>query len=248
MARIIDYVSVRFAIFMLLLIWCNYFFDSIFVAAAVAVSVFIVICIAVEGVKSKSTRKKFYSSEKFTRQLAIMGSEYALQLYADSYELSQTISGNKLYTDDTLYFSAVKFGSASADDVASAFRSAIEKNMRIVKIICRDASRDASLLAESLPLDVTFIKSHYIYKRLRSQNKLPPLLEMKKSRLKGLSIKNMLANIFSTNNTRYYIFSGGILSVMSLITPMRLYYLIMSSVSFVMAVSTIVYTRFIRKQ
>lgn len=243
MAKTIDYIALRFAIFMLLLIWFNYLINSFFLAGLLSIILFSVICTIIEWVKSR-TKSSTYSLDKFNKHLSLMGSAYTLNLYAKTNKLDvDLIKNNTLINDKTKIISLFRYSDIGIEDIASTFRNAFENDIETIKIICKGVSRDALNLAETLPIKYEFIKGNLLYKQLKITNTLPTLITIEKTKLKNFSIKNFLDIILSTANTKHYIFSGAILGIMSFIVPMKLYYILVSTFSFLTALLTLIYPK-----
>lgn len=247
MAKTIDYIALRFAIFMLLLIWFNYLIDSFFLAGVFSIILFAVICAIIEWLKSRK-KTTAYSLDKFSKQLSIMGNPYVINLYAKTYGLDiNLIKNNTIIQDNTLIISIYKFSDIGVEDIANTFRTALESDIKNIKIICKGVSRDALMLAESLPVNFVFIKGNALFKQLKATQSVPPLLEMKKTTIKNFSFKNFFDLILSSANTKHYIFSGAILGIMSFIAPMKLYYILISTFSFLTALLTLLYPKIRQK-
>ncbi|MEG1613090.1 MAG: hypothetical protein RR357_02865 [Clostridia bacterium] len=242
MNKVIDYIAMRFAIFMLLLIWFGYLLNSFIWSIILSSALLALFCVIMKIRKNKICEQK-YPREKFSRQVSMFGASYALSLYASANNLTYVEKSNKIVDGDTIIVSYFKFSDCGLDDIASAFRLALENSVSKVVFICKGVTRDGLLLSESMPLQFEYIKTNNLYKILKTKNMLPPLLDTNKPAFKILSIKNILDIIFSAGNTKYFIFTGTILAVMSFLTPLKLYYIILASISLLMSVATVIYPK-----
>jgi hypothetical protein len=241
MNKIFDYVAVRVATFILLLIWFNYLWGFAIgvLSAAVAVTVMSA-ALVLFGQKKKRAP---YNADILSKHIAVSGNVYALNLFFKAEGLLLQSDEKSLVSDKTLYYSAYRFGDCGADDVAAAYREAEHENCERIMTVCSDVTRQAIALADTLPIAFSFVKTPYIYKRLKQKNALPDLFFTKKTAFHGFSFGNLLNTVFAENNTKFFVFSGSILAVMSFITPLKLYYIVMSSLSLLAAIATVVYPK-----
>lgn len=242
MSKAIDYFSVRFALFVILLIWFNYILGSFWGALIVGALTTLVICLILKIIADK-TKKEKYGKERLYTQLALLGNGYTLKLFCGAKKIEGFSDGNYADDGERLFFCAFKFSGLSPDDVAAAYRLALDRERKSVTVICRKANRDTLLLAKTLPVGFDFVFARDLFKILKEANALPPLTVAEKPAKKSFDFRKYVDVALSPVNSKFYMFTGIVLALMVFVTPMKLYYVIMSSISLVFAVASKFYDR-----
>ena len=176
MNKIIDFVAVRTALFLLLVIWTVYFLKDVLYAVILSAILFTAVCFVLEKLKNRKNSKA-YSMDKLDRQCALLGNKYVIQLYRDVTSPAAEIKGDRYFIEgNEMVYSAYKFSSCGLEDVSAAYRTAKENAVTRITMLVKDADRQAVMLAQSTGLNYTFIKSRKLYKKLKDMKCLPPLV------------------------------------------------------------------------
>lgn len=236
MNKIIDFVAVRTALFLLLVIWTVYFLKDVLYAVILSAILFTAVCFVLEKLKNRKNSKA-YSMDKLDRQCALLGNKYVIQLYRDVTSPAAEIKGDRYFIEGSeMVYSAYKFSSCGLEDVSAAYRTAKENAVTRITMLVKDADRQAVMLAQSTGLNYTFIKSRKLYKKLKDMRGLPPLVFSRPGNT--VSVKNFADIIFNKANLRYYLITGFMLSVMFFFVPLKGYYLTIGTISLVLALIT----------
>lgn len=239
-AKLIDGAAGRFALFTIYLIWLNYLIGNFWGALGIAVLCALVTVLIIKKIAEKTNKVK-YDKNLFFNQLALNGNEYTLNLYLS--HTAEKACGNHLIDNGTLYYSAFRFSEATCDDVAAAYRTARDGNADKITFLCTGASRNVQLMAAALPLEFRFVFKNDIFRALKERDSLPALVQPNKEKVKLPPVKTVLSAALSSTNVKYYVFSGGLLAAMSFLTPYKLYYVIMASLSLALAVASKIYDK-----
>ena len=140
-------------------------------------------------------------------------------------------NGNKL---ECVFF-AFKFSSLSQEDIAKCYRLAKEKKAVKAYILGRNTMRTTLSLLSEINLNIIFISAKQLYKCLNKCNLLPELNTFPKVKKRN-KLKTFLAIFFSKNNAKHFLFCGVILALMSLITPIKIYYYTISGITLLFAI------------
>lgn len=240
MDKLIDKIALKVILFFCLWLWTYYLIRSVIWAGIIALVLTTLIFIILHYSVKHKKKRCLYTTEKLSKDLAIRGSGKTLALYLKLLEIDFDGKSSSFIVNDTLYYCSFKFGDCSKDDIASAYRLADEATLQKIVFITKTISRDAALLASSLPVSFVFVRNIDLYKKLKANHALPELIKLNKPINHTFELKNFLTQAFSATNTKYYVFSGVLLGLMCFITPMKLYYIIMASVMMLLALLTVI--------
>lgn len=233
MSKVIDYVALRLSVLGLLFVWSVYLFDEFLNALLFTATGFVLFAIISEIVKKASSKTK-YKREKLEFQMAVLGSGYALKIYKQLYpSATETTDGKCFASGDTLYFSAYKFFACTVEDVCQSYRIAKEKGLSKIVVLCKNVDRQAQRISESFGMKITFETGKDIYKKLQKASLLPELTFEKKP--EKFSAADVLGLMFQKQNIRYYLVTGLMLTLISLVSPAKTYYIVVGTFSLVMA-------------
>ncbi len=226
-------MALRLAVLALLFVWSIYLFDRFESAVAFTAAAFLTFIVILRIVK-KTSRKSTCGRRKLEFQISVLGGEYALSLFKATFpEAAETEGGRCFVCGDTLVWSAYKFSPCGLEDVCSAYRTATDKGLKNVTVLCRDVDRKCYALKESLGIKIDFVKSKELYKKLQKENLLPiPQFEKTPSKISPREVVDLA---FSKQNVRYYLTSGIMLTLISLVSPVKTYYVLIGTLSLVLA-------------
>lgn len=235
MSKALDYVSLTIILLLSTFAWSTLFlpgwiYPLIFSSAFSAIVVY-----SVRRVLSKKNKPCNY--DRLALELSVRGSEYLINLIKSTLKNDKIESGsNYIILNDAILIAAYKFGVLNISDLGNILQLAGKHEKKQVFVMTRGADRRAF---QALQLDnnvsVSLIKIKQIYKYLDKHNALPALKTPKRK----FRLSAFLEVIFQRSNTKNYIFSGVILIAIAFLTPLKIYYLILGSLSLGMALLTL---------
>lgn len=235
MSKAIDFIALRLAVFVLTLIWLLYLTDFL-TAFIISGGLLCLFCFLTARQKDKTAEKVKLPDLIFHLQL--QGGEYLISL------LTGGESDKKYFIEkQEMTYANFKFGKTVADDIAVIYRLAIKNDVKSVKLYAGEIDRNALLLASGLPLEINYIKPKELLKILNNRGIMPALIKRKKANPR-VRAEAVYKTAFSAQATVYYLFSGLMTALLSFITPLKIYYLIMSSISLILAIIS----AFVRKK
>lgn len=246
MVKTFDLIAINTIIMLLTFIWTYYIVKNIWYAIAISIAIYLLVWSVIKILKKK--KKTTYNSQKLAKHFAILGSDYSLNFIFDNINSAdKEIINNKyilLKNSLEIIYPMYKFGNIGYENIAQIYRLAKENNYKKVYLLYSNIDRNAMVLANALNIKFEFVNIDYIFNYLKKSNKLPDLVEFSEKPFTKLSIK-MLANIIiSRKNTKYYVFTGVLFALISFITPLQSYYVTVSTISFVLAIITMLPIKF----
>lgn len=173
--------------------------------------------------------------------LALNGFEFQLELIQKAtpqYFGPEAIDGGMLLTmncQKTAVFPNYKYSPSTLEDIAKFYRQAKRHSVAKVYLLSRANPRNVQVLAASLDIPFTFVPSRKLHRYLYSRNLLMEEVKVKKPRVKR-PLKEVLADIFQRRRAKYFFISALSLALITLITPYKIYYLILTTLSVIMGV------------
>ncbi len=183
-------------------------------------------------------KSQAYDKKEYMRHMLLEGKEYVNEglrrVFASFYETTLISEGVtlKLGERKILIYNGLKFGALSEEDVASAYRAARRENIEEIYFLFNSADRRAFALANSIEQKIHLMPFKVFFKLAERANALPALSKIKKPRRWGLIFKSAISYI----NIKYFLFAAFSTAILSLLTPLRVYYIIFSSINVVLAI------------
>ncbi len=248
MAKIIDKLAIFTISFFLAIAWCLYCGIDFFVAVFLGIFVTIPILLAWAIAKNYAKNRKVMSTSDLLFHLSIMGQVAQTTLFANTIPPQFIIGKDSTYilVDNhgkaTLIFANYKFGKTLKDEVAKCYRKARELNAKEVLLL---VNTDRGVIATSRRLDIHFrYPTLFEIKRyLFKHNALPQAIKPYRDRfaIKLKDTPKIFANILQQHHAKRYFFIGLMLAITALITPLKLYYLIMATVVFAIGLLCLIF-------
>lgn len=234
MAKIVDYIGISLSVFVFSLAWIHFLSGNFLMSLIWSTTLSIAVLLTIYYVNIR--KKKPYSYDRLSLELSVQGSEYLVKIFESILKNAVIESGlNYILLKNALIFSCFRFSLIGLNDVNNICTMAIKKERKRVFVLARGIDRTAVGLLNSYGIKLTVVKIKSIYKFLEKNNALP-VLEKKKT---GFSAKEIFAYVFSRSNLKHYLFSGGMLIMLSFITPLKIYYLISGSILLLIAILTL---------
>ncbi len=159
--------------------------------------------------------------------------EYLFRLFPAYYSPERI--GNKIvFRKDRVKHMIVcnyKFLPTSCDDVAKLYRESSDEETKIY-VLGKAPPKNVLMLANTLSLDVSFLSSRKVRKRLLKSNALPAPFQKKKSAKPNG--KELLSDILDTSRTKYYFLSSLFFLFYGLLGIYRIWYFLLAVLTFVM--------------
>ena len=122
-----------------------------------------------------------------------------------------------------------------ASDVASACNLAEKHEKNEIFLFAKGIDRKAYQIANLEKIKLNLIKTKQIFRFLAKRNALP---DLKKMRTK-FDFRSLAETMLNRRNFKNYAFSGGILILVSFITPLKIYYIVLGTLTLLMALLTL---------
>ena len=230
MAKISDLITIAVVILFLTFVWAGLLFENVAVAIIISIAVegiFIVIAVALQRREAPS-----YAYERLALELSVQGPTFLI-------EKLKTILNNRVFEsgfnyislENALFYVNFKFGSISINDLPSIYSTAKKHNKTDVFLFARGIDRKALRLLESYGIFIKIVKIKQIFKLLKKHKLLP---DLKKTRT--FKLADIPALFIAKSNFKGLLFSGVVLLCTAFFTPLKIYYIILGSISLVLAV------------
>lgn len=133
----------------------------------------------------------------------------------------------------------LKFSSPSRDNIAALYKKCRSKGIKKLSVWCARFDRPVVAIACAMPeVEIRFHTLKPLYRKLK---KLGALDEEAVRPAPHASLKSMLPLVFSTKNSYRFAAAALVLYVLSLLTPLKAYYIAVATVTLVLAVISRIY-------
>jgi hypothetical protein len=183
-------------------------------------------------------KPEILSKKDFMRLLLLEGRDYVTEtmrrvfsVFYDTEAIKEGITvkiGDKII----LVYNGFKFGALSEEDVAASYRAAKQENIDEIYFFYNTADRRAFALANFIEQKIHLMPFKIFYKLAERAKALPLPSKIKKPRRWGLIFKSAVSYV----NIKYFLFASFSTALLSLFTPLRVYYLIFSAVNVLLAI------------
>ncbi len=133
-----------------------------------------------------------------------------------------------------------RFINLTQEDIASAYREATRQGANEIIILTRARDRKTLTLTALLPLKFHFPDKYTVHKALKKYNALPPKLTPPQKVKIKMDKRELIESVLNPKRTKYLLFISFSLALMSLITPLKTYYLIMATVPLVIVLVSMI--------
>lgn len=195
--------------------------------------------------------KKFYNKDEekiskkdYMRTLLLEGKDYILEQMRKVFSAFYTteiikegvtieINGNRI-----IIYNGFKFNALNEEDVANAYRAAKYLETEEIYFFYNTANRRALTLSNYISCKAHLLSYKSFYRLAKKANVLPPKIKTKKPRRWGLIFKS----VASYANIKYFLFAAVSTGLLSIVTPLRTYYLIFAIVNLILAIIIVIIT------
>lgn len=234
MAKILDYISLSVIILLVTFVWSTLAFGNWIVSLIFSIALTIAAIFTVKYVKSK--KNKPYTYDRLAFEFAMRGSEYIVQIFKSIIKNDEFESGsNYILLKNSIIVFAYRFNLLSINDICSICSLANKHEKNTVFLLTKGIDRRAYQVVQMQSIKLKILKIKTVYKFLYKHNALPDLKPIKTN----FSLKWLAQVIFNRVNTKSYIFSGAILIGVSFLTPLKIYYIVLGTISLMFALLTL---------
>lgn len=242
MAKISDNIIFGGIFIIFVFAWLNYWTKNTLLSLLSALLIFSVIRMGLFALKSGRLKNREMSVNDMCFYLALKGKSAVTAIFESTIPATKIIGVNSpfiLVNEDgnkSLLFINYKYGKTLPDEIALSYRKAKDVDAKKIYVLSERTERNVMVMTSRLDVEYSFPSKRSVRKYLIIHNALPaPIEKKKKSRIK-LSIPDLLAAIFDRGRIKYYLFTSCVLILLSFFTPLKLYYLILSSVPAILAI------------
>ncbi len=223
------------------LICCS--FARIGLGISIGMSCLVGLVVALYLFSRRSGRKHCMRYADFVTYLIANGEEKLLDIVQKlAPSLTITKKDNMYLWNNIPVFVWLKFGNISADSIVAMCNTCKKYNFSKAYVIASSKDKNALTLSKKLcQINLMFYDLKNIYKYAEKSNLLP-----KNQKYKGYYKQTFLlalSTIFDRKNTKRYIFVSFVLLLLSLLTPLWIYYLALSSISLVLGAICLIKNR-----
>lgn len=238
MRKVADKIFFNLLLFALIFCWSLYFTKNMWLSAGLGAFAAVFVNLVWIGVSTRFRSNTLSRAELF-RLLSVMGTDESTALLFSTLPISERSDFAPpffVYKGDTLVYNNIKFSPTSEEDIAKLYRACKAKGFTKAILVARRTDRKLLAFAASLGLSVRCPDALTLKRYLYRHNALPEAPAPLKVKLPKFKIKELFSVVFERRKAKYYVFSGVMLLLMSLITSLRLYYLIFASVPMLLAI------------
>lgn len=224
--KFIDYIVLRIIVFVLAFVIASLYIDNLWLSVAISATVTLLASLLLDLITGGRHRRAYAA---YADGLIFGGNESVMAEVEKVTGLKGNITDNYLFADSKLVINAVKFGNVTGDEIIRYYRLLKKLNAEETYIIARHLDRRAMSVLNSVDANILYIP----LKRLYHLSK-PLKIENNKRRRRKISDAFRFA--LSRANASKYLFTSLVLGIMSIFTPLKTYYLVLSGVTALLAV------------
>ena len=230
MIKIADLVTIGIVVLFLTFVWAGLLFENVALAVVVSVAmegIYIVVAIAL-----RRREEAPYAYDRLALELSVRGPNFLVENLKTILKNQEFESGlNYISLKNALFYVNFKFGNVTINDLPAIYSTAVKTQNTNVFLFARGIERKALRLLESYGIFIKVVKIRQIFKLLKKHNLLP---ELKKKHTFKLS--DLPAILISKSNFKGLLFSGVVLLCTAFFTPLKIYYIILGSISLLLAI------------
>lgn len=238
MLKTIDTIAITIISLLLIFTWTYFIVDNIWWTIAISLVSYVLIWSIFKIVKMK--KKDNYTPKKLANHFALMGQSYVAKLLMDNLDFSnkQLVDDKYIQVDDEIIYPMFKFGNINYENIASLYRLAKENDVKKIYLLSSGIEKNALVLAGGLDVSIEYVSEDVVFNYLKKKNSLPEIVESKEKPINKLGLKALLKGITSRANTKYYVLCGVLFAFISFISPNKIYYIVLSTIVFILAILT----------
>lgn len=235
-------------LFLFNLIWCIYFFKKNFVRWIVTIALTIIEYLTIYIINKKKCKKSNLSKLEQQRIKDILNTfiympqsetiDFFYNLLCTKHSPSKfekyiyLLNNNK----NIVLFFNIKIDKLSTNEFSEIIKSLNNKNLDKLIVLCNGYDKDLEMERNNIPFEVIFLSKEEIYFQLLKKYEFYPQILLKKQKNNKKTYKYILFSVFNKKNTRRYFISGTCLFLASFFSPLKFYYVLVSSLLIVFAI------------
>ena len=230
MTKALDYISLSIIVTLTTFVWAALLFKNAVGALIFSVALSIAIVFSVRYFSKRN--QKPYTYDRLETEFCIRGGEYIIDLLVSSLKNPQIENGsNYILLENSIIIANFKFSSLGGSDIASVCKLAKTHDRNHVYLITKSVERKAWQVANLQEIKIETVKAKQVFKFLAKRNALPDLKKPKQK----FSMRGLIEAVFSRRNFKNYVFSGAVLVFTSFFTPLKIYYIVIGTILFALA-------------
>jgi|AGTN01.1.fsa_nt_gi hypothetical protein len=247
MGKIIDRLIFALSFLAITFAWGTYIFKDWKAALILSLALYAGARVVMIFLNGRRKNLSNISPQETCLALALMGGEKAAELFFNTLpeSLRESREGNFYVAivdgKRTLVYVNYKFGLVNEEDVAKAYRKCLETGIRDAIILSAKTDRRVMIFAARLPVNFRFPDRRIVRKYLIDHNALPEKIGAPRKIKIPFKFKEAVSTAIEKRRIKYYLFVGLTLFVMSFFTPLKLYYLILTSFPLILTVCSAIW-------
>ena len=234
MARIFDYISLTVITFLLTFVWTALAFSGTAPALIMSCTLTLIAVITLKYVRVKTGKP--YTYDRLALEFAIRGNDYVISLLKGILKDPDMCGGNNcILLDRSIIIANFRFSALGISDIGAAALLAKKYDRNRIFLICKSVDRRAYTVAQLEGVRLTPVRVKTVYKLLKKHGALPPLKPVKEK----ITLKGVFQRLLMRSNFKGYAFSGVLLVLVSFLTPLKIYYIVIGSLSLLLAALTL---------
>ena len=230
MIKIADLITIGITLFFLSFVWAGLLVENVAVALIISLAIegfFVVIAVALR--RREDTP---YAYDRLALELSIKGPSFLVEKLKTILKNHTFESGfNFISLENALFYVNFKFGNVTINDLPALYSTAEKQGKTQVFLFARGIERKALRLLEAYGIYIKVVKIRQIFRLLKRHNLLP---DLKKKRT--FKLADLPAIFLSKSNFKGLLFSGVVLLTTAFFTPLKIYYIILGSISLILAI------------
>lgn len=224
--KFVDYLVLRIIVFVLSFVIASLYIDNLWLSVAIAATATLLMSLLLDLITGGRHRRAYAA---YADGLIIGGNDAVMSEVKKITGLDGNVTDNYLFAENKLVINAVKFGNVTGDEIIRYYRLHNKLNSAETYIIARHLDRKAMSVLNSIDANIIYIPLRRVY-HLSRPEKMP---STKRRRRK---VSDAFRYALSRSNASKYLFTSLVLGVMSIFTPLKTYYLVLSGVTALLAV------------
>lgn len=234
MSKTLDYIFASIVLSLVTFSWSTFVFHSWIGALVFSCAFTAVVIFTISYAKQKTAKP--YSWERLELEFCLRGNEYVIKTLLRAIKNSDfENSRSYILLEDCVIIANFKCSPLGASDVAAACNLALKHEKQEVFLLAKGLDRKAYRIANLERIKLNLIKTKQIFRFLAKRNALPNLEKTKTK----FDLKGVIETILNRRNFKNYAFSGSILILVSFITPLKIYYIVIGSLTLFAALLTL---------
>lgn len=247
LAKIIDFIVIRTIIFFVAFTWLVFYIKNTLTATLLAISTTIIVHLIISIFKGKIKRSKKLTKDDIKlknqsiNQMLLNEKQTNLDFF---YKLILKINATTTRKNDNIYFrhngeDFICFLHFSAsgitkNDILKIYQEARKQKFSNIVVITNNYENTISSFVKTLKNSkIELISSDSIFSLMKKYNTFIEITDIKTE--EKISFKQILKLAFNKKRFFPYLFAGFMLLFSSIFSPLKIYYLILSSIAFIFA-------------